>query len=365
MGGMEHLLMRHLNLFALSLIFSASGYGLTINMTIEGEDLRIDNASVQAISGYLNYTPALGETYAGLKSTKKWVPIQIKTGSYITFTNGTTQVVDVPISTTGTEFVWEGEGFSLDTSDTTNLGYYSCPTSQIPSGISLDNSTSGDCRSPYPLVSLKETIPFYEVRPMLLIRTFALLAAFKGKPEGVYIGSMELPITYFDYDDSLSLFTEQTLPPIIVTFQVDYIPETFTSLVVTSENDGKMPPEYGSGTVKGETRFNIETLGYFNTGIKMKFDTSKDYSLTHESQTDKKIPYYVHCDTCEDKVIVGDNGKVTTSVLNNAGVVLAPVGSDNTRINYNLTVGYSDKTVNEVVTGGYSDSFVVIFGLDF
>ncbi|EIA1332713.1 hypothetical protein K6675_003338 [Vibrio parahaemolyticus] len=360
--------MRHLNLFAFSLIFSASGYGLTINMTIEGEDIRVDNARLDWASDsgeYLDYVPTLGETYAGLKSTKKWIPMLIKEGGLITFTNGTTQV-DVPMTTNGTEFVWEGGGFSPDTSDTSHLGGLICDTSQIPSGIYLIGEiASGHCRSPYPLVSLKETIPFYEVRPMLLIRKFQILAAFKGKPEGVYISSMEIPVKYYDYDDSVSLFTLQTLPPIIVTFQLDYIPEAFTSLVVTSENDGKIPPEYGSGTVKGETRFNIETLGYFNTGIKMKFDTSKDYSLTHESQTDKKIPYYVHCDTCEYKVIVGDNGKVTTSVLNNAGVVLAPVGSDNTRINYNLTVGYSDKTVNEVVTGGYSDSFVVIFGLDF
>ncbi|EKQ3523506.1 hypothetical protein P4455_001131 [Vibrio parahaemolyticus] len=359
--------MRHLNLFAFSLIFSASGYGLTINMTIEGEDIRVDNAKLHfASEGFLFYIPTLGETYAGLKSTKKWIPMMIKEGGFITFTNGTTQVVDVPISTTGTEFVWEGGGFSPDTSDTPHLGHLICNTLQIPSGIYVDNNVhSNRCSSSYPLVSLKETIPFYEVRPELLIRKPEFLAAFKGKPEGVYISSMEIPVEYYDYDDSVSLFTLQTLPPIIVTFQLDYIPEAFTSLVVTSENDGKIPPEYGSGTVKGETRFNIETLGYFNTGIKMKFDTSKDYSLTHESQTDKKIPYYVHCDTCEYKVIVGDNGKVNTFVLNNAGVVLAPVGSDNTRINYNLTVGYSDKTVNEVVTGGYSDSFVVIFGLDF
>ncbi|TPA23132.1 hypothetical protein DXJ84_20795 [Vibrio parahaemolyticus] len=360
--------MRHLNLFAFSLIFSTSGYGLTINMTIEGEDIRVDNVSLQqAITeNIFYYIPTSGETYAGLKPTKKWVPTKEKTGGYITFTNGSNQQVDVPMSTVGDEFVWEGEGFSHDTSDIPNIGYEKCHTSQIPSGVLVQNFASSYwCTSPYSLVSLKETIPFYEVRPQLVIRKSQTLAAFKGKPEGVYIGSIEFPVAYFSYDDSVQVFRKQTLPPMIVTFQIDYIPEAFTSLVVTSENDGKMPPEYGSGTVKGETRFNIETIGYFNTGIKMKFDTSKDYSLTHESQTDKKIPYYVHCDTCEDKVIVGDNGKVTTSVLNNAGVVLAPVGSDNTRINYNLTVGYSDKTVNEVVTGGYSDSFVVIFGLDF
>ncbi|MEZ9417166.1 hypothetical protein AB4189_23880, partial [Vibrio sp. 10N.286.49.E1] len=169
---------------------------------------------------------------------------------------------------------------------------------------------------------------------------------------------------YATKPNNMSVFTYRNLS-INLTFQVNYLPEAFTSLVVTPENGGVMPPQYGSGTVKGKTRFNIETLGYFNTGIKMKFDTSKDYSLTHDSQPDEKIPYYVHCDTCEDKVIIGDNGKATTAVLNNAGVVLAPVGSDKTRISYNLTVGYSDKSVNEVVTGGYSDSFVVIFGLDF
>ncbi|MDN4697061.1 hypothetical protein QYZ44_26635 [Vibrio parahaemolyticus] len=243
--------MRHLNLFAFSLIFSASGYGLTINMTIEGEDIRVDNAKLYwASESYLQYILTSGETYAGLKSTKKWIPMMIKKGDFITFTNGTTQV-DVPISTTGTEFVWEGGGFSPDTSDTSHLGYLICDTSQIPSGIFVNNNVSSSrCSSAYPLVSLKETIPFYEVRPELLIRKSKMLAAFKGKPEGVYISSMEIPVEYYDYDDSVSLFALQTLPPIIVTFQLDYIPEAFTSLVVTSENDGKIPPEYGSGTVK-------------------------------------------------------------------------------------------------------------------
>lgn len=354
-------LMRHLILFALSLVFSASSYALTVNVTVKGEDIRYENARSYAGSFYLT---TASEIYSGLEPTKKWIPAVEKGSKLVTLTNGTSQA-EVTVGIYGLEFDWGGLNSSIDTSDSSHgsgLEKGRCNPEQTSSGVLLSNSAANyTCISNYPVVSAKENIPFYFVRPMF--RLPDLLTALKGKPEGVYVGSLKVPVRYYFYN-SMSIFTYRNLS-LNLTFQVNYLPEVFTSLVVTPENGGVMPPQYGSGTVKGETRFNIETLGYFNTGIKMKFDTSKDYSLTHDSQTEKEIPYYVHCDTCEDKVIVGDNGKVTTSVLNNAGVVLAPVGSDKTRINYNLTVGYSDKTVNEVATGGYSDSFVVIFGLDF
>lgn len=353
--------MRYLILFALSLVFSASSYALTVNVTVKGEDIRYENARSYAGSFYLT---TASEIYSGLEPTKKWIPAVEKGSKLVTLTNGTSQA-EVTVGIYGLEFDWGGLNSSIDTSDSSHgsgLEKGRCNPEQTASGVLLNNSAANyTCISNYPVVSAKENIPFYFVRPMFQLPD--LLTALKGKPEGIYVGSLKVPVRYYFYN-SMSIFTYRNLS-LNLTFQVNYLPEVFTSLVVTPENGGVMPPQYGSGTVKGETRFNIETLGYFNTGIKMKFDTSKDYSLTHDSQTEKEIPYYVHCDTCEDKVIVGDNGKVTTSVLNNAGVVLAPVGSDKTRINYNLTVGYSDKTVNEVVTGGYSDSFVVIFGLDF
>lgn len=353
--------MRHSILFVLSLIFSASSYALTVNVTVKGEDIRYENARAYDNSFYLTTN---SEVFSGLEPTKKWIPA-VETGTQsITLTNGSTQA-EATVSFSGIEFDWGGLNSSIDTSDFSHgngLEQARCNPAQTSSGVLLSNTVASyTCISNYPVMSAKEQIPFYFIRPMF--RLPDLLTALKGKPEGIYVGSLKVPVRYYFYN-SMSIFTYRNLS-LNLTFQVDYLPEVFTSLVVTPENGGVMPPQYGSGTVKGETRFNIETLGYFNTGIKMKFDTSKDYSLTHDSQTEKKIPYYVHCDTCQDKVIVGDNGKVTTAVLNNTGVVLAPVGSEKTRINYNLTVGYSDKTVNEVITGGYSDSFVVVFGLDF
>lgn len=353
--------MKHLILFVLSLIFSASSYALTVNVTVKGEDIRYENARAYAGSFYLTTT---SEIFSGLEPTKKWIPAVEKGTTLVTLTNGTNQA-EVNIGIYGLEFDWGGLNSSIDTSDSSHgsgLEKGQCSPEQTSSGVLLYNTApSYTCISSYPVVNAKENIPFYFVRPMFQLPD--LLTALKGKPEGVYVGSLNVPVRYYFYN-SMSIFTYRNLL-LNLTFQVNYLPEVFTSLVVTPENGGVMPPQYGSGTVKGETRFNIETLGYFNTGIKMKFDNSKDYSLIHTSQTEKKIPYYVHCDTCDDKVIIDEKGKMTTSVLNNAGVVLAPVGSDKTKINFNLTVGYSDKTVNEVVTGSYSDSFVVVFGLDF
>lgn len=355
-------LMRYLILFVLPLIFSASSYALTVNITVKGEDIRYENA--RAIYGNSFYLTTASEIFSGLEPTKKWIPTVEKGTKTITLTNGSTQA-ETTVGIYGFEFDWGGLNSSIDTSDSSHgsgLEKARCSPEQTSSGVLLiNNAASYSCISNYPVVSTKENIPFYFIRPMFRIND--LVTALKGKPEGVYVGSLNIPVRYYFYN-SMSIFTYRNLL-LNLTFQVNYIPEVLTSLIVTPENGGVMPPQYGSGTVKGETRFSIEALGYFNTGIKMKFDTSKDYSLTHTSQAEKKIPYYVHCDTCDDKVIINEKGKMTTSVLNNAGVVLAPVGSDKTKINYNLTVGYSDKTVNEVVTGGYSGSFVVVFGLDF
>lgn len=352
--------MRHLILFALSLIFSASSYALTVNITVKGENIRYENSRDWG-RGY--YVSTASEIFSRLEPTNKWVPAMLQVNKVATLTGPASEQAEVQVIVHGLEYDWGSLSYSTGFNGNLGLEAGLCSNTTGSSVATIINNSLSSCISSAALENKAgdENIPFYFVRPIFEIKN--LLAALKGKPEGVYTGSVRVPFRYYFYNN-MSILTYRNLS-FNLTFQVNYLPEAFTSLIVTPENGGVMPPQYGSGTVKGETRFNIETLGYFNTGIKMKFDTSKDYSLTHDTQTEKKIPYYVHCDTCEDKVIVGDNGKVTTSVLNNAGVILAPVGSDKTRINYNLTVGYSDKTVNEVVTGGYSDSFVVIFGLDF
>lgn len=352
--------MRHLILFALGLIFSTSSNALTINISVKGQDVRYDNSRDWG-RGY--YVTTTSEIFSSLEPTKKWVPAMQLVNKSVTLTGPSSEQVTVEVLVQGLEFDWGSLSNLTATNDKLGMESGYCSNSTATSMTTILNNSMSSCISSAAIISKsgKENIPFYFVRPIFEIKE--LLTSLEGKPEGVYVGSVKVPFRYYFYN-SMSIFTYRNLL-LNLTFQVNYIPEVFTSLIVTPENGGVMPPQYGSGTVKGETRFNIEALGYFNTGIKMKFDTSKDYSLTHTSQAEEKIPYYVHCDTCDDKVIIDEKGKMTTSVLNNAGVVLAPVGSDKTKINYNLTVGYSDKTVNEVVTGGYSDSFVVVFGLDF
>ncbi|MGL5668555.1 MAG: hypothetical protein ACRDD9_20805, partial [Shewanella sp.] len=292
--------MKHLILFVLLFTVSASVNALTVNVTVKGEDIRYENARSYVGDFYLTTT---SEIFSGLEPTKKWIPAVEKGTTLVTLSNGTSQT-EVNIGIYGLEFDWGGLNSSIDASDSSHgsgLENARCNPEQTSSGVLLYNTAASyTCISNYPVVNAQENIPFYFVRPMFQLRD--LLTALKGKPEGVYVGSLNVPVRYYFYN-SMSIFTYRNLS-LNLTFQVNYLPEVFTSLIVTPENGGVMPPQYGSGTVKGETRFNIETLGYFNTGIKMKFDTSKDYSLTHTSQAEKKIPYYVHCDTCDDKVII-------------------------------------------------------------
>ncbi|HFQ5334909.1 TPA: hypothetical protein ACGVBC_001044 [Vibrio vulnificus] len=350
--------MRYLTLFIIPLIFSAFSHALTVNISINGDKITYENAVVTENS---NYRPTSSEIIPGLAPTKKWIPAASSIAKNLTFTSSSDKA-EVEVEVWGLEYDVGSLDTTLVRNDENGLEKTRCSLNRRGTSYRIMESfTDSSCVAIYSINNTKENIPFFFIRPLFKIKN--LTESLKGKAEGVYVASIEIPVRYYFYN-SMSILTYRNLS-FHLTFQINYVPETFTSLVVTPESGGVITPQYGSGTVKGETRFNIETLGYFNTGIKMKFETSKTYVLTHESQTDKKIPYYIHCDTCLDKVIIGDDGKTTTSVLTNAGVVLVPVGSDNMKINFNLTVGYTDKTVNEVVTGEYSDSFVVIFGLDF
>ncbi|EMF7364369.1 hypothetical protein V4F52_002137 [Vibrio vulnificus] len=350
--------MKYLTLFVILLIFSAFSHALTVNISIKGDKVSYDNAVVTTNS---NYRPTSSEIISGITPTKKWIPTASSIAKKLTFSSSSDEA-EVEVEIWGMEYDVGSLDTTLVRNDESGLEKSQCSLQRRGSSYQIMESFSDNsCIATMSVNNVKENIPFFFVRPLFKFNN--LTESLKGKAEGVYVSSIEVPFRYYFYN-SMSILTYRNLS-FHLTFQINYIPETFSSLVVTSEHGGVITPQYGSGTVKGETRFNIDTLGYFNVGIKMKFDTSKKYNLDHESQTEKKIPYYIHCDICEDRVIVDDSGKITTSVLNNSGVVLVPVGSDKTKINFNLMVGYSDKTVNDVVTGEYSDSFAVIFGLDF
>ncbi|EJE4188637.1 hypothetical protein M3922_004444 [Vibrio parahaemolyticus] len=350
--------MKQLVLFVLNLVICASSSALTVNISVKGDKITYENA---VLTWNSTHTPTTSEIISGLIPTQKWIPAFASTNKKLTFASSSDKA-EVDVEVWGLEYDVGSLNTTLELNREYGLEDSRCSIHRRGTSFQiLLSHYDTSCISVNSISNTSENIPFYFVRPLFKIRNLA--ESLKGKPEGIYIANMKVPFRYYFYN-SMSILTYRNID-FNLTFQINYIPEIFTSLVVTPENGGVITPQYSSGMVKGETRFNIETLGYFNNGIKMKFDTSKDYSLIHDSQTEKKIPYYIHCDICEDKIIVGDDGKITNSVLSNSGVVLAPVGSDKTRINYNISVGYSDKTISEVVSGDYSGSFVVIFGLDF
>ncbi len=352
--------MRHLILFALGLIFSTSSSALTINISIKGQNVQYENSRDWG-RGY--YVATTSEIFSTLEPTQKWIPAMSRVSKEVTLKGVSSGTAKVQVVLHGLEYDWGSLNFTKEINNNMGLEGGSCSNSITSSTTIIFSSSHASCIGTSALktnASLGNP-PFYFVRPIFQINK--LLEGLRGQPEGIYTGSVNIPFRYYFYND-MSVLTYRNLT-MNLTFQVNYVPDVFSSLIVTPENGGIINPEYGSGTVEGFTRFNIEVKGYFSTGIKMKFDTSKDYSLAHSARPEKKIPYYIHCDTCEEKIIVKDNGKMNLSVLNDSGVVFNKAGSDKTSINYNLTIGYSEKTINDVISGSYSDNFVVIFGLDF
>ncbi len=236
-------LMRYLILFVFSLIFSASSYALTVNVTVKGDNIRYENARSHASSSYLATT---SEIFSGLEPTTKWIPAFEQITKSVTFTNGTAQA-QVNVAINGLEYDWGGLNTTINTSDTAHgsgLEKGKCIPEQASSGVLLSSTVANNtCISSYSIANTKENIPFYFIRPLFQLSN--LLTALKGKPEGIYVGSVTVPFRYYFYN-SMSVLTYRNLS-LNLTFQVNYLPEVFTSLVVTPENGGVMMPVYGSG----------------------------------------------------------------------------------------------------------------------
>ncbi|WP_076409544.1 hypothetical protein [Shewanella sp. UCD-KL12] len=333
-------------------------YAITVNININGDNVKYENARLD--KG--NYISTASEFVSNLEPTSSWLPASSSKELNFNLFGPDKKNASLHVQLTGLEFDWAGSSSNSDSINNTVMGLESgiCNT-YILAGTKVQlTSDSSSCISNRFINSASELNPFYFVRPIFKVHSFSTLT---GLPEGVYVGSEIIKYRYYYYNKH-NVFTYRELS-FDLTFQISYTPSVFSSLEVVAENGGIIEPKYETDKVKGETKYNVVASGFFDTGIKMKFDTGGNYSLIHESDSTSIIPYYIHCSTCDNKVIVGDDGKVVSAVLSSSGIVNVPVGGNHNTISFDLVVGYRNREFNEVITGRYSASFNVIFGLDF
>ena len=333
-------------LLAAPLVHSA-----TLNVHIEGQQLRLENAI--ALGGN-TYTLSDWTVASGLTPTDRFLP-----GAYLTnkpdemtLTGPTGASVNAPIGLKGVQYNVSSNNYVRND---TQLVTPSCATSQLSGNtVTLADDSTQSCSASFSLDYSNEVTPFYFYRPTFDLDTTALLAALQGQEKGVYTATIPADIRYY-YQSSGGALTYRVLSDVF-TVNIDYVPNSLESIDVAG--DGVMNPIYDTTnhTVSAETMFNITATGTFSTGLSMTLLTH-DFTLT--SNTGKtEIPFSIECTStnCEDPIWV-ENGVNKLTNDETSYVLDAPTNV----INFDLMVSYQDIPSTEVESGTYSGSFTVMF----
>lgn len=351
-------------LTGLLLFTSLHSQAVTINLTIIGDKVNYENAKPFS-SVTKGYALTSSEIYNNLQPTKKWITALNKVKQNISL-SGPESGAKLSFDLIGLEYDLASDKFT-NVSNNSMLGLESrqCSAEQpISGGTRVFDTSSGEvrCIGHYVHTSSVGYTPFFFVRPVFKIDENALMEELKGKASGTYYANINVPFRYYFYTDN-DVFTYRNLH-LPISFQVHFTPGYLQSVSVTSPTNGIILPNYENGVVKGEAKYIVKAQGYFNSGLKMRFDTLKSYQLTHDSDSTSTIPYYVKCQTCNRQDIISD-GVMTPAVSGDGGVVVKLINGDNAQLNYELLVGYDERTIDQVKTGNYRDSFTVLFALDF
>lgn len=330
---------------------SPLAYSSTLNIDIEGQQLRFENALSLGAS---SYTLSDWTVASGLTPTKRFLP-----GAYlsnkpdkITLSSASGQSVEAPISVNGLQYNVSSNSYTRTDNALVNP---TCTISQVSGNtVHLEDGTTQTCNADFSLDYTESITPFYFYRPTFNLDTAALLAAFNGKPKGVYVGTIQADIKYY-YESLGGALTYRVIPEVF-TVNVNYVPNTLESIEVSG--DGIMEPVYDTDnhTVSADTTFNITALGQFSTGLYITL-LSHDFELK-SSVGETTIPLSVTClqSNCEDQVWIKDGVSQLES-----DETSYTIDTPSNVINFDLKVSYQDIPSTEVETGAYTGSFTVMF----
>lgn len=330
---------------------SPLAYSSTLNIDIEGQQLRFENALSLGAS---SYTLSDWTVASGLTPTKRFLP-----GAYlsnkpnkITLSTAGGESVEAPIKVEGLQYNISSNAY---TRNDTALVSPLCSFSQVSGNtILLGDSTTQTCSADFTLDYTESVTPFYFYRPTFTMDTSALLAAFKGQPKGIYAGTVQADIKYY-YESLGGALTYRVIPEVF-TVNVDYVPNTLERIEVSG--DGTMEPVYDTDnhTVSADTTFNITALGQFSTGLYITL-LSHEFELK-SSVGETTIPFSVTClqSNCEDHEWIKDGVSQLES-----DETSYTIDTPSNVINFDLKVSYQDIPSTEVETGAYTGSFTVMF----
>ncbi|MFA0553280.1 hypothetical protein AB4538_20770 [Vibrio lentus] len=333
------------------LLLGAPSYAATLNIKIEGQQIRFENAITL---GGNNYTLSDWSIASGLTTTSQFLPSAFVTDKpdTMTLTSYSGQSVEAAIAVNGLQYNTASNPFTRgDNLFVTPL----CSQSQLSGNIvTLHDNDTQNCSADFSLDYSQSITPFYFYRPTFNIDTASLLNALQGQAKGVYTATIPADIKYY-YRSAGGALTYRILPDVF-TVNIDYTPNSLESIDVAG--DGVLSPVYDTTnhTVSAQTTFNITALGQFSTGLSMTLLTN-EFELTSASGK-TSIPYSIQCNeaNCEDT----DWIKSGVNQLDNSQTSYV-IQSPSSVINFDLNINYQNIPSTDVETGTYSGNFTVMF----
>ncbi|MEG3221092.1 hypothetical protein PD716_10650 [Vibrio gigantis] len=335
-----------------SLLFAVMpNYAATLNINIEGQQIRYENAITL---GGNNYTLSDWSIANGLTATNQFLPSAFVTDKpdNMTLTSNAGQSVEAAISVNGLQYNTASNPFTRgDNLFVTPV----CSQSQLSGNIvTLYDNDKQNCSADFSLDYPQSITPFYFYRPTFNIDTASLLNSLQGQAKGVYTATIPADIKYY-YRSAGGALTYRILPDVF-TVNIDYTPNSLESIDVVG--DGVLSPVYDTTnhTVSAQTTFNITALGQFSTGLSMTLLTNEFELISASGKT--SIPYSIQCNeaNCEDT----DWVKNGVNQLDNNQTSYA-IQSPSSVINFDLNVNYQNIPSTDVETGTYSGNFTVMF----
>lgn len=333
------------------LLLAMPNYAATLNINIEGQQVRFDNAI--ALGGN-QYTLSDWSTANGLMTTSQFLPSAFVTDKpdTITLTCNTGQNVEAAIAVNGLQYNTASNQY---TRGDNQFVAPTCSQSQLSGNVvTLYDTDVQSCSANFSLEYSQSITPFYFYRPTFEVDTTALLNTLQGQEKGIYTATIPADIKYY-YLSAGGALTYRILPDVF-TVNLDYTPNSLESIDVSG--DGVLSPIYDTTnhTVSAQTTFNITAIGLFSTGLSMTLLTN-EFELTAASGK-TTIPYSIQCNesNCEDTdwVINGVN-----QLDNNQTSYV--IESPSSVINFDLNVNYQNIPSTDVETGSYSGHFTVMF----
>lgn len=216
----------------------------------------------------------------------------------------------------------------------------------------------------------RDVTPFVSFRPKFrnfdadqFIEKFTQAKA----PKGIYKAKLQNAFAYEYYRNGARI---KQVVPFEVNISFNYNPAILNSVTIVSGNGVIEPRYYGypEKLVGGETSYQLQVNGDFQSGLKMGLRSSKHLdglfalrpvdATTHS--TDTNITYNVRCTNgCDGNGEIIRDGQAMIDDTNNRIDILPVDPTQSATIGININFG--NKPLADIPNGLYQDSFVLIF----